>query len=149
MTSTIPLQINGEEIYTSKVFDVFSPSSSRIIHQASSAGVNEALQAVSSCHSAFPSWSDTPANERRDIFLRAADILSRRTDEVAEYEEQETGAVRSYTSGLDIPIAVSQIRDVAGRISGIVGTMPSLSDPKREAMVLKEPYGVVLSIASW
>ncbi len=59
------------------------------------------------------------------------------------------GATSNYTSGFDVPTAVSQIRDVAGRISGIVGTIPSMSDPKREAMVLKELYGVVFSIAPW
>jgi len=39
------------------------------------------------------------------------------------------------------------LRVVAGKISGIVGTVPALQDPSRSAMVMKEPYGVVLGIA--
>jgi acyl-CoA reductase-like NAD-dependent aldehyde dehydrogenase len=146
---TIPLHINGQDVTTKKTIDVRQPSTGNVIHQASSASVEDALSAVKAAESAFETWASLPANQKRDIFLRAADILEKRIAEVGKWEEDEAGATPFYASGFDAPTAVSGLRDVAGKISGIVGTVPQLSDPKRSAMILKEPYGVVLAIAPW
>lgn len=145
----VPLQINGKDVHTSKTIQVVSPSTGNVIHQASAAGIAEALKAVEAAEAAFPSWADTTPDQKRDIFLKAANILERRIDEVGKWEEEEAGATPFYASGFDVPTAVNGLRDIAGKISGIVGTVPLLSDPKRSAMVLKEPYGVILGIAPW
>ena len=108
-----------------------------------------ALIPVEAAEAAFQSWADTPADQKRNIFLKAADILERRTEEVGKLEEEEAGATTFYASGFDVLTAVSGLRDVAGNISGIVGTVPNLSDPKRSGMIVKEPYGVILGISSW
>lgn len=145
----VPLQINGKDVTTSKTIDVTNPSKSSVIHKASAAGVPEAIAAVEAAEAAFPSWSETPADQRRNIFLKAADILERRMEEVGKWQEEEAGATTFYSTGFDAPNAVNQLRDVAGKISGIEGTVPSLSDPKRGALVMKEPYGVILGISPW
>lgn len=146
---TVPLQINGEDVTTSKTLDVTNPTTGKVIHQASAAGVPEAIRAVEAAAAAFQSWADTPAYEKRNIFLKAADILERRTEEVGKWEEEECAAQAAYAGGFDVPTAVNGLRDVAGKISSIVGTVPQLGDPKKSAMVIKEPFGVVLGIAPW
>ena len=98
---------------------------------------------------AFPSWAATPPNIKRNIFLKAADILESRTEEVGKWEEEEVGATTFYASGFDVPTAVNGLRDVAGRVSSLVGTVPALQDPSTSAMILKEPYGVIVGIAPW
>jgi hypothetical protein len=50
--------------------------------------------------------------------------------------------------GFDVTSTVSGLRDVAGKISGIVGTVPNLSDSKWSGMTVKEPYGAILGIFS-
>src|SRR3989304_117560 len=40
---------------------------------------------------AFPAWAKTPPAARQRIFLRAADILERRQDEVVSLLARETG----------------------------------------------------------
>jgi acyl-CoA reductase-like NAD-dependent aldehyde dehydrogenase len=146
---TIPLQINGEDVTTSKTFDVFAPNTGKVIHQAYAATIPEAIKAVEAAEAAFQSWADTPPNIKRNIILKAADVLERRTEEVGKWEEEEAGATTFYASGFDVPTAVNGLKEVAGKISGIVGTVPALQDPSRSAMVMKEPYGVVLGIAPW
>lgn len=146
---TVPLQINGKDAHTSKLIDVTNPSTGKVIHKASAASVSDALKAVEAAEAAFESWADLPADQKRNIFLRAADILERRTEEVGKWEEDEAGATTFYASGFDVPTAVSGLRDVAGKISGLAGTFPSLTDPGRSALILKEPYGVILGIAPW
>lgn len=146
---TIPLQINNKDVTTSKTIDIRSPATGKVIHSAHVAGVTEAIQAVEAAEAAFESWRDTPFDQKRNIFLKAADILERRMEEVANWQGEETGAPPPFTSGFDVPNTVNQLRDCAGKISGIVGTVPCLSDPKRSALVMKEPYGVVLGMAPW
>ncbi|KUJ10923.1 aldehyde dehydrogenase [Mollisia scopiformis] len=146
---TVPLQINGKDVFTSKTIDVTNPSTGQVIHKASSAGVTETIQAVEAAEAAFPAWAELPFDQKRNIFLKAADILERRTEEVGKWEEEEAGATTFYASGFDVPTAVSGLREVAGKISLLHGTVPCLSDPTRSAMVLKEPFGAILAIAPW
>lgn len=146
---TIPLLINGKPVHTSKTIEIHNPSTGKVIHLASSASPTEATSAVSAAQAAFPSWAETSPSTRRNIFLKAADLLEARTEEVGKWEEEEVGARPDYAGGFDVPTAVNGLRDVAGRISGIVGSVPVLEDPKRAGLVFKEPYGVILAIAPW
>jgi vanillin dehydrogenase len=41
---------------------------------------------------AFPAWSQMGAFERREIFLRAADVMARRGEEAIAALPRETGA---------------------------------------------------------
>lgn len=146
---TVPLQINGKDVFTDKTFDVVNPTTGKVIHNSASASLKEVEQAVEAAQTAFPSWAATPPVVKRNIFLKAADILESRTEEVGKWEEEEAGATTFYASGFDVPTAVNGLRDVAGRISSLVGTVPSLQDPSTSAMILKEPYGVIVGIAPW
>jgi acyl-CoA reductase-like NAD-dependent aldehyde dehydrogenase len=147
---TVPLQINGKDIITTtKTINVTAPSTGKVIHKACSASTSDAIKAVEAAEAAFQSWANTPPDVKRNIFLKAADILEQRTEEVAKWEKEEAGATTFYASGFDIPNAVNGLRDVAGRISSIVGTVPALQDSTRSAIVRKEPYGVILGIAPW
>ncbi len=146
---TVPLQINGKDVSTSKTLDVTNPSTGKVIHKASSASVSDAISAVEAAQAAFASWRETTPAQKRAIFSKAADILERRTDEAGKLEEEEIGARPSFAGGFDVPTAVGGLRDVAGKIGTLEGTYPQLGDPNRSAIVLKEPFGVILGIAPW
>ena len=60
----------------------------------------------------------------------------------------ETGAAEAWAS-FDTTLAVEILRDVAGRISSIAGTIPQTASEGTSALVYKEPYGVILAIAPW
>lgn len=49
----------------------------------------------------------------------------------------------------DFSDALESLKSCAGLISTVQGSVPSILDEERSAMVVKEPYGVVLSIAPW
>lgn len=148
-TYIVPLYINGEEIITSEVCDVISPSSGKLLHQASSASVQDAIDAVEAASAAQASWAATAPNIKRAIFLKAADIVERRAEELAQYETDEAAPPKEYSLGFDVPVAAQGLRDTAGRISTIQGSVPILSDPGTNAMVLKVPYGVIVAISPW
>ncbi|MCJ1245884.1 hypothetical protein MMC30_003088 [Trapelia coarctata] len=145
----VPLQINGKDVKTNNTFDVVDPSSGKVIWKSSASSEENTLNAIAAAHAAFPAWSRTKPAKRRDVFLKAAEILARRGKELTEYMIKETGATEVYAGGFNIPMSVEMLKDVAGRIITISGTLPVCSEEGKNAILYKEPYGVVLGIAPW
>ncbi|KAI9726655.1 MAG: hypothetical protein M1834_008968 [Cirrosporium novae-zelandiae] len=147
---TIPLQINGEEVKTATSFPIVSPATKKKIWYSSSASVDDAIRATEAAQAAFPSWSRTKAAYRRDILLKAASLIESRKEELIDYMRQETGAEDFFARNFNIPLSQEIVRDVAGRIAvAIAGSVPESAHNDTNAIVYKEPYGVILAIAPW
>ncbi|KAK3698197.1 hypothetical protein LTR37_017022 [Vermiconidia calcicola] len=145
----IPLWLDGEEVKTKTTYEVVSPSSGEVLYESSSASVADAEKAIASCEAALESWSATKPSFRRDILLRAADILAQRKDELFQLVNQETGAVDSMF-GFEFNLAIEACKSVAGMIPiAVRGSVPVPFEEGKSAMVLREPYGVILAIAPW
>lgn len=144
----VPFLIDGEKVYPDKTFDVVSPATGKVVHKCGSASEKDALAAVDSAAKAFKSWRKTTPIQRRDIFLKTAAIMESRKDELARIMSEETGAAAGW-SGLILDLGIGCIRDVGGRLVTVEGSVPATADPDVSALVLREPYGVVLAIAPW
>ncbi|KAM5359002.1 hypothetical protein ACJZ2D_014827 [Fusarium nematophilum] len=145
----VPLVIDGHNVASETTFPVLSPLTRAEIWTCSSASKQNALDAVSAAQRAFPTWSKTKPSHRRDIFLRAADVILRRKDELKEYMRLEIGANEDYQEFI-IGLAVEGLKDTAGRIAGAVqGQIPESNHDGMRAIIYKRPYGVVLGIAPW
>ena len=146
---TVPFLIDGKEVVSPTTFPVVSPSNSETLWQCSSASVKDAIKAVEVASAAFPAWSKTKPSFRRNIFLRAADILDKREDECHGYLMRETGSMEPFAK-FNISITTEMLRDVSGRIEqALHGEIPVCAQEGTEALLVKEPYGVVLGIAPW
>jgi acyl-CoA reductase-like NAD-dependent aldehyde dehydrogenase len=145
----VPLWIDGKEEFTSSTFDVTTPKTNETCWKAASATTEDALRAVSSAQAAFPSWSKTKPTTRRDILLKAADLLEERTQDNAVYMETEMGTDIGVAMYFVIPLAIKMCKDIAGRITSICGSVPVCQDEGTSAVVYKEPYGVTLGIVPW
>ncbi|KAJ5511166.1 Aldehyde dehydrogenase N-terminal [Penicillium expansum] len=146
---TVPLIINGHEETTPNTFPVTSPYTNTTIWTASAATPQDAIRAVEAADAAFPSWSQTKPTVRRDILLKAADILEARLDTNAEYMRQEMGADVGASAGFVVPLAVRMLREVASRITSICGSVPVVEAEGQSAIVFKEAMGVILGIVPW
>lgn len=145
---TIPFLINGKWTTTPSTFAITNPATGTVVHRCSSATEDDAQLAVSAAAAALPAWKAMLPTKRREIFLRAAEIMERRRDELAANHMDEVGVPRGWAD-FNIGVAKDLILDVAGRLCTIEGTVPTPADANTAAMVLKEPYGVVLAIAPW
>lgn len=148
-TPSVPLIINGKEEYPSSTFDVISPYTNEPCWTAAAATPQDALRAVEAADAAFPSWSTTKPTVRRDILLKAADLLEERLEQNAEYMRTEMGADVGASAGFVVPLAIRMLRDVAGRITSICGSVPVVEAEGQSAIVFKEPMGVILGIVPW
>ena len=145
---TVPLFLNGQEHAAEKQFEIKSPVTGKTLYNCSNAGSKDVTTAIDTAAEAFKTWRKTTPSRRRDIFLKAAEIMESRRDELVNTMKEETGATDVW-AGLNVTNAVEIITDVGGRISAIEGMLPATSDASVGAMVFKEPYGVVLAIAPW
>ncbi|CAL5867604.1 uncharacterized protein PFLUO_LOCUS1823 [Penicillium psychrofluorescens] len=143
-----PLLINNESVVTDVKFEVRAPATGQLSGHCAGASVDDATRAIEAAKAAFPAWSKMKAYPRRDILLKAADIMLSRKEELIQYQREETGAGRPFTE-VTFDLGVDFIRDVAGRIPTIEGTVPNVKLDGQSAMVFKQPYGVILSIAPW
>lgn len=145
----IPLVINGKDVTTEQTFPVISPVTGEEVYRCSSVSPQHINDAVEAAHTAFPAWSKTKPSHRRDIFLRAANIMEKRREELGSYMYHELGSTPDFQNFI-IDLSIEGLRDTAGRIAGAVtGTIPQSTHEGMHAMVLKRPYGVNLGIAPW
>lgn len=146
---TVPLVINGRDITNSATFPVISPATGKQLWTCSSASKSDALSAVKAAEAALPAWRGTKSQKRREIFLKAADILERRGDEGCRLMAEETAALEPFCK-FNLDVTVEQIRDVAARITGsLAGSVPECMSDGTSALILKEPFGVVFSMTPW
>ncbi|KAH6684671.1 aldehyde dehydrogenase domain-containing protein [Halenospora varia] len=149
MATIVPLIINGEEVRPVTRFQVISPNTSTSIWESSSASQGDAIAAVEAAAHAFSSWSKSRVEDRRQIILKAADILEARSNECRSYMEEETGAQEKF-SGFNIKVSADLLREIGGGIgAALAGIIPICQEEGTHALVVKEPYGVCLGIAPW
>lgn len=77
-SSVVPLIIGGKDVQTTTTFDVVSPVSGNVVHQSSSASVDDANRAAEAAQAAFKVWSKMNPTVRRDLLLKAASIMESR-----------------------------------------------------------------------
>ncbi|KAF7170589.1 hypothetical protein CNMCM5623_002976 [Aspergillus felis] len=147
--SVIPLIINGKEEVTPTTFDVISPYTNKPCWATANATPQDALRAVEAAEAAFPAWSQTKPTVRRDILLKAADILESRLVQNAEYMRTEMGADVGASQFFIVPLGIRMLREIAGRITSICGSVPVVEEEGQSAIIYKEPMGVILGIVPW
>lgn len=125
----IRLLIDGEyhPALHNKTFEIRNPLSERVVGHAAAATSEDCKLAIESAGNAFKQWEQSMLQHRRDIFLKAADLL-----ESERFAQKITNAVRAETAAEDsmsffnIRYPASALRDAAGEISNLRGeTFPS------------------------
>ena len=146
--STIPLWLDGKETTTLTTFDVLSPINNQVLYRCSSADTKDVDNALASAARAFPFWSTTKPSLRRDVFLRAAKLFNERRHELYHYSHSETGAPEAMFD-FECGLASEACKSIAGLIEIALISNSPVMEGDRRAIVMKEPYGIVLGIAPW
>jgi vanillin dehydrogenase len=115
---------------------------------AAAAGREDARAAVDAAQAAFEEWSRSAPGMRREILLKAADLLSERAPEIAGIVTEETGGVFGWGM-FNVQLASGMLREAAAQAYGLVGEVIPSDVPGKFAMGVRAPAGVVVSIAPW
>jgi RHH-type transcriptional regulator, proline utilization regulon repressor / proline dehydrogenase / delta 1-pyrroline-5-carboxylate dehydrogenase len=145
----VPLTINGEKIWTDKMFSSLNPSQpDQIVGYAAEAGIPEAERAVAAARAAFEKWRHTSFEERCQLLERAAEILERRRFELSALEVFEVGKPWAEADG-DIREAIDFCTFYARQMRLIGQPRLTQNVPGEESYQHYWPRGVALVIAPW
>jgi len=144
----IALSIGGELRTTAATFDRVNPITGEVVSRAAAAGVEDAIAAVEAAQAAFPAWAAVGPNARRAALAKAADALEARAGQFVDAMMDEIGATEAWAR-FSLMLSSSMVREAAGLTTQIGGEVIPSDKPGCIAMAIREPAGVVLSIAPW
>jgi RHH-type proline utilization regulon transcriptional repressor/proline dehydrogenase/delta 1-pyrroline-5-carboxylate dehydrogenase len=143
-----PLIIAGRESPTERAILSRNPSRlAQVVGRSACAGISEARQAVAAARSAFPSWRDTPAEQRAALLVRVADRL-------LEQRPQLTALI-VLEAGKSLPEADADVAEAIDFCRYYANEMLRLASPRRRDLpgeTNRQSYegrGVAVVIAPW
>ena len=129
-------------------FDDLDPFTGDVVAQVPAAKREDAKRAVAAAAEAFPAWSKTSPEERQRLFLRAADVLESRGDEVVGLLARETGCTFGFGM-FQLHFVPGLLRQAAGAAYQPIGEVIPSDVPGSIALGIRQPVGVVGAIAPW
>jgi acyl-CoA reductase-like NAD-dependent aldehyde dehydrogenase len=141
--------IGGEwvDVGEGETFDDLDPFTGDVVARVAAGGRDDAKHAVEAAAEAFGAWSQTPPAQRQGIFLKAADVLESRRDEVVSWLARETGCTFGFGM-FQMGFVPGLFRQAAALAYAPIGQVIP-SDHGEFAMGLRRPAGVVGAIAPW
>ncbi len=129
-------------------FEDRNPADSRdLIATFPDSGSADVTAAVAALQAGWPAWWEGSPEKRADVLFKAADIMARRADEIAEELTREEGKTRTEARNEARRIAAN-FRLYAGEALRLNGeTFPS--DSSQIVLSLRQPVGVVAVITPW
>ena len=146
--SEISLIIGGESRKAASTFDRLNPITGAAATRSAAASVEDATAAVDAAKAAFPAWSQTGPNARRALLMKAADALDAKVDDFINAVMEEIGATEGWAR-FNLMLSSSMVREAAALTTQIGGEVIPSDKPGCIAMAIREPAGVVLSMAPW
>jgi len=129
-------------------FPVYNPLNDELVANAAAGGAAEAEAAVAAAAAAFPAWANLAPGARQALFLKAADIVERRTEELVHLMAVEGGASRAFST-FQIRLSAAMLRQAAGWGYLPAGDVIRSDTPGRTALVSRKPLGVVAGFTPW
>jgi acyl-CoA reductase-like NAD-dependent aldehyde dehydrogenase len=129
-------------------FDDLNPYTGEVVASVAAGAREDARRAVEAAAEAFPTWSQSLPAERQRVFLAAADILERRTEEVVGLLARETGSTFGFGM-FQMMFVPGLLRQAAGMAYRPIGEVIPSDVPGAFAMGIRRPVGVVGAIAPW
>ncbi len=147
---TVNLFIGGDHCpaTSGKRFERSNPITGDVATSAAAATVEDATRAADAAAAAFPVWSATPPGERRRLLLAAAQALLAAGPDITPAMKEEIGATDAW-AGFNVKLASDMLVEAASLTTQIKGEVIPSNRPGTMAMALRQPAGVVLSIAPW
>ncbi|WP_242127227.1 aldehyde dehydrogenase [Sphingobium sp. Sx8-8] len=144
----IPLSIGGRNRPAAASYDRINPVTGEVATRAAAATPEDAVAAVEAARAAFPAWSALGPNARRAALMKAADALDARATQFVDAMMAEIGATEGWAR-FNLMLSSSIVREAAGLTTQNGGEVIPSDKPGCIAMAVREPAGVVLSMAPW
>ena len=144
------MYINGEWVAASDgaVYDDLNPYAGEVFARVPAGKRADARRAVEAAAAAFPAWSRTLPVERQTLFLKAADILEKKQDQIVTILAEETGCTFGFAMFQSM-FTPGLLREAAAQVHGATGEIIPADLPGAFYMAIRQPVGVVAGIGPW
>jgi len=129
------------------IFDDLDPYTGDVVAHVAAGKREDARRAVDAAAEAFPGWWGAPPAERQRVFLKAADILEGKRDEIVSWLARETGSTFGFGM-FQMSFVPALFRQAAALPYSPMGEVIP-SDTGAFAMGVRRPVGIVGAIAPW
>jgi acyl-CoA reductase-like NAD-dependent aldehyde dehydrogenase len=130
-----------------RTFEDRDPFNGDLVAEVAAGSRADAKRAIDAAAAAAPAWAQTPPAVRQGIFLKAAEVLESRQDEIVSLLARETGATFGF-SMFQMHFVPGLFRQAAALAYAPIGEVIP-SDSGAFSMGLRRPVGVVGAIAPW
>ncbi|MFC7157845.1 aldehyde dehydrogenase family protein [Halomarina halobia] len=127
--------------------ETIDPATEEPISSVASAERADVDRAVAAAREAFPSWRDTPPDERGRLIYRVGQLVRERLDELAYLESIDQGKPLSQARS-DMRGAARYFEYYAGAADKLEGRSVPVG-PDQVDYTVREPYGVSAQITPW
>ncbi len=157
MNEVTPIRLNGRTTHFingqwsapgGRTFADYNPYNGEVAAEVAAGGRAEAEAAIAAAHAAFPGWAATPPSERQRLFLKAADIVERRRQEIVGVMAVEAGTGGAF-AGYQVKLVADQLRHASGWGFKPIGDVIPSDVPGRLALAVRKPLGVVAGFSPW
>src|SRR5947207_1095290 len=148
-TTAKKLFVGGDwdEAEGGRTFEDRDPFTGEVVVEVAAGTRADARRATEAAAAAAPDWAATPPAVRQGVFLKAAEVLESRQDEIVSLLARETGCTFGFGM-FQMHFVPGLFRQAAALAYAPLGeVLPS--DSGAFAMGLRRPVGVVGAIAPW
>jgi acyl-CoA reductase-like NAD-dependent aldehyde dehydrogenase len=131
-----------------ETFDDRDPFTGEVVATVPAGGRDDARAAIEAAQAAAAEWAATTPAARQAVFLKAADVLESRRDEVVSMLARETGCTFGFGM-FQMGFVPGLFRQAAAAPYQPLGEIIPSDHPGTFAMGIRKPVGVVGAIAPW
>ncbi len=92
-----------------------NPATGELFARVQQAGAAETEKAITAAHKSYKSWFETPVSQRESIFLKAADVLGAKAQEITEGLVAVSGSVYG-KAGFEVGYCFDLLRTAAAEM---------------------------------
>ena len=150
MAREYKMYINGEwvDALDRAMYDDYNPYTGEVFARVPSGKRGDARRAIEAAAAAFPAWSNTLPAERQALFLKAADILQKKQNEIVAILAEETGCTFGFAM-FQTMFTPGLLREAASQVHNPIGEIIPADLPGAFYMAIRQSVGVVAGIAPW
>jgi len=144
------IHINGETIDGNGPTQVIvDPATGEQVDAITTASREQVQEATTNAKQAQTTWAKKTPGERAKILLTLADLIEHDAEVLTQLEVQETGKPRAVFQDGELPFAADNLRFFAGAARSLEGTGAAELSHGFTSLLMRQPVGVVGSIAPW
>ncbi len=150
MTKEARMYINGEWVSAidEETYEDANPFTGGVFAKVPAGKRADARRAVDAAAAAFPQWSQSLPAQRQALFLKAADILEAKREDIVAVLAEETGCTFGFAMFQSM-FTPGLLREAAGQVHQANGDIIPSDLPGALHMAIRQPVGVVAGIAPW